>query len=234
VRVCEEDHSNEGRLFLGGKVAYYQLSTLYAWEAYAELSIKEDVATKARLNLSEYFPDLDYLDGLIQSALSIHSHNPLALFVKSILYKQRGLTHLAADQLTRLTSIVAPFNPHKYIRRDFTKKTSSPITQDSSRFSQTTSPQLYLLKEKVHGRRQIDNIINLANIHFELASIYVATDEIQFVVSHLNQAISYSTSNDMTAELFLHLAVLLTKQELFQEALAATEEAKERNRGLSP
>lgn len=235
ITLCEKKCEDPNVLFLGGKVAHYQLSTLYAWEVYAELSIHDDIATKARLKTTGYFPDLDQLDELIRIALSIYSHNPLALFVKAILYKQRGLTHLAADEFTRLANMIAPFNPHKYIRRDFSKSVDlkRPGTNNGKSGKEGVSPELYLLKEKVHGRRHTDSIVNLANIHFELATIYAATDEIQFVASHLNKAISYSTSYDLTSELFLHLAILLTKQEKFQEALAATEEAKDRHQGLS-
>ena len=232
MNIANIDSVDKEIMFLGGKVANYQLSMLYAWEVYANLMIRNDVATQARKDINSFILGLDENLRKIELALSINNHNPLAVFTKSILDKERGLHHQAADGLARLIKIVAPFNPHKYIRRRLDPSEGVRKDKSTNQSNGSLSAQLSF-KERVHGRRQIENIVNLTNIHYELATIYTHLKEYQLVATHLNHAVSYSVYNDISAELFLNLSILLTKEEKFQEALAASDEAKDLHMYLS-
>lgn len=228
---CDEICIDHEMSPLGEKVASYQLSMLYAWQAYSTLMMMDDVATLARLEISKEKFGLDDVQEIIYLANKFMSHNPLAAFSQALLYKRLGLYRHAADELNRLSTIVAPFDPHKYVTRDLGKSDDLLRVQDQGVKPDAVS-QLYK-KERIHGRRQIDIVVNLANIHYALASVHSPLEEYNLVAEHLNISIGSSSYQDFTAELFLDLAIVLNQQEKFEEALTAVEEAIDRNKNLS-
>lgn len=225
---CDNVCTDLEMLPLGGKVATYQLSMLYAWRAYAMLMIIDDVATLARLNHRK--TNLDEIQILIDQSKNLVEHNPLTNFSQALLYKHLGFLRQAADELNQLATLVAPFDPHKYIIRDLGK---TDYTLQADEVIQPDSPARLYQKERIHGRRQFDTIVNLANIHHTLASVHALLEEYNIVSLHINTAIGNSPYQDITAELFLNLAITLNRQEKYEEALTAAEKAMELNPHLS-
>jgi hypothetical protein len=228
---CDNICSDVDILPIGGKVGTYQLSMLYAWQAYAMLMINDDVATLARLKDNERTINVDDIQKFIDLSSKLVSHNPLAIFSQALLYKHSGFLRQAADELNQLAALVAPFDPHKYVIRDFGKSENSNLMEQPS--NQPDSASYLYKKERINGRRQIDIIVNLANIHYTLASVHALLDEYNLVSSHLNTAIGNSPYQDISAELFLNLAITFNKQEKYEEALTAVDEAMERHIHLS-
>jgi tetratricopeptide (TPR) repeat protein len=225
---CDNACTDLEMLPLGGKVATYQLSMLYAWQAYAMLMIIDDVATLARINDRKTNPD--EIQKLIEHSKILVGHNPLTILSQALLYKHLGFLRQAADELNQLATLVAPFDPHKYIIRDFEKNDSSMQVEE---ITQPDSASRLYKKERIHGRRQLDTIVNLTNIHYTLASVHALLEEYYLVSMHINTAIGNSPHQDVTAELFLNLAITLNRQEKYDEALTAAEKAIERHVHLS-
>jgi tetratricopeptide (TPR) repeat protein len=230
-RRCDDVYSDFEISPIGEKVISYQLSMLYAWQAYSTLMMMDDVATLARLELSDQKFGSDDVQAMIDHSGQYVSHNPLTAFSQALLYKRLGSYRHAADELNQLSTLVAPFDPHKYVTRDFGKSDDLLLIQDQTLSADATS-RLYK-KERIHGRRQIDVVVNLANIHYTLASVHAPLEEFDLVAEHLNVSISTSSYQDFTAELFLNLAIVLNQQEKFEEALTAAEEAIDRHMYLS-
>lgn len=218
---------------LGSKVVIYQLSSLYAWEAYSLLAESDDIATQAR----EIVVRGERLDGthleqvetLIQKSKNLISVHPLACYTEALLQKKLGLFREAADNLIALLQQISPLNPHKYITHEAVKPPTIPVGP----FSPTRVDDLSK-RERIQGHLQFDNIVNQVQIHVSLASIFVSLNEMDLVADHLMLAISHCPYEDAIASLFLDLTHIFDQQHRFDEALTATEEAKNLHLRLTP
>ena len=219
---------------LGRKVAYYQLSSLYAWESFSLMATLDDIATQARLEARDGQKINDFVlqdaEALIQKSRNLVSVHPLAIYSQALLNKKLGLFREAADDLIMLEQILLPLDPHKYLSRE-TVRPPMAVSKDISRLDATTDLSK---RERIHGRLQFDNVVNQTQIHITLASVFVSLDEMRLVTDHLMLAISHCPYEDLTAELFLDLTHIFDQQHRFEEALTASEEAKNLHLSLTP
>jgi len=216
---------------LGRKVASYQLSSLYAWEAFSLIAILDDIATQARLNASDgkkiSDEHLHIVESLISQSKSLVPIHPLAIYSLALLNKKLGLFRVAADDLIELIQSISPLDPHKYLSRETIKSSVSRQTSLSEAVDLSK-------REHIHGRLQFESVVNPTQIHIALASIFVSLNELHLVADHLMLAISDCPYEDTIAELFLDLTHIFDQQNRFDEAMTASEEAKNLHLSLTP
>ncbi len=235
ITFLSQIYKNQDTLPLGQKVAMHQLSSLYAWHSYALYMEIHDVPTQARLRIFgekiNLEKQLDQIDTCIHHASDITNYHPLTIYTQSLLFKKLGLFKQAANELSRLSTIIAPFDPHQFTHSETVKLESLEIGSTTSLIDIT--PSILYKREQINGRRQFEFVVNIVRVHIGLANIFVAQEEMNLVIEHMVHAISKSLYRDLTAKLYLELAYILTQQGKFDEAISATEEAKSRYKHLS-
>ena len=224
---------------LGNKVSEYQLATLYTWHAYTIYMQMQDVPTQARLLLKE--PGGKNIDAalinegqeLIAESTKLVRFHPLTIYTSCLFEKKTGLNWQAADKLSRLISLVAPFDPHRFVSSG-RLSASADLSEVHNFKSIGDLPNSLYQRERVAGRKQFDLVVNLYQIHIALADNFTLLGEVNLALEHIMHAISKSSYNDLTARLFLNLANALNRQGKFDDALSALVEAKILHLYLSP
>lgn len=213
------------------QVQSYQIATLFAWAGYATMAASSDPATSMRhrslsINVDE---SLRVAEEQVHQALEFVSHHPLAIFVQASLYFNRNLYRQAIDELNRVLTIIAPYDPHKYFSRaDASEKENQQVEQFNK------SRKKFYYRERVSGRLQIEGVVDQTRVHIALAECFGELNDFRSAIDQLHMAISFSSLNDMDARLFLLLAHYLNRAERFIEAETAVQEAYSRNQTLSP
>lgn len=199
----------------------YQLSSLYAWRAYA--SYKTAYHPAKELPQSAIF---DAIESDIEKSRQYVNYHPLALYAEAMVSQGRGLYSKAIELLQLLLDVIAPYDPKKHIGVDVK---GTPPPEPTSDLQRT---DLYYI-EKVSGRQQFSVLINHATVHIEIAKIFFQIGDAELSVHHLTEAVRQSSYNDLDIDILLRLSNQLNSMERYDEALAVINGAQETTRYLT-
>ncbi len=216
---------------LSNLVQSYQIATLYAWQGFAILGWQNDVASQVRSHLAGMevsdLQDIGHAEQAIKNALKFVSHHALAIYVQAQLYQQRNLPREAIDELNRVLTIIAPYDPHKFVSR---ADGHDRVGHDELAHSYTH----WNYRERVSGRLQIEGVVDQSRAHVALAECFAKLDDRKLAVEHLLSAITCSPADNIDADLFLRLSHNFEKQNRYPEARTALMDAIVRRIDLSP
>jgi len=223
---------------IGIKVLRFQISMLLSWLAYILLIKDQNIPYRLRCGLERHQYSKESIidiEKIITKASEYVSHNPLMLFTRALLYQRKGLFDKAIDELHLLSSIIAPFDPHKYLNRELNLYSSSQHNHEPgiTLALDKHTYQLFIL-ERISCRGQIDNVVNIPLIQILLSEIFRQKNEYALASDHLMRAVSNSSYKDMNASSMYRLAYLYNSQERFSEASSTIEETIALRQFLSP
>ena len=109
--------------FFSPKVLDFQLSSIIGWTAYSKYMISRDYATRnrgssLRENERENEDILEQAKFYAAEAIKISINSPLAIHANALILNKQGHKAKAAEELNRLLSLISPFDPHVYSRRN--------------------------------------------------------------------------------------------------------------------
>ncbi|MBK8023194.1 MAG: hypothetical protein IPK19_17650 [Chloroflexi bacterium] len=225
------------------KTVRYQVATLLAWKAYCASQMYDDTETKARTQaLNPTYFKVDYrkdtsestIQEAIDASLRYVPRHPLALFVQALLYRRQGRNKVAVDELHRLLTAMAPYDPNNQIAnwQPFAKNhPEHPIPEEVKEEGRNDDDELekywrlsprerMARHEQVSGGRQYEYVVNLTSIHRLIARLHEDSGDLRLSVEHLLSAVALSPHWDVDADILLQIARLLERQNRFYDAQA--------------
>lgn len=245
----DSHYSNKGHFFLfSPRVTRFQLATLYGWRAYCLVIGKDDEEVFRYIDDKtdkKVFHDIDDKTDkelakpkdrnaiyCIQRALRYMPHHPLVLYVQAWLFKSNNQYERAIEELSRLESILQPFDHNNKIANwrilnktpEYDTRSHDPdyeFVRVNEQKNREKKLRFQLSRqEMIGGQEQFSFIINPTTVHVQIAENYTALGRNELAVSHLMRAVILSEYNDIDADALLEIIQQLDDLNRFGDAKA--------------
>ena len=208
----------------------YQLVTLKAWHAFADL---HDVQTENGVTEDELIgprASLNYINELQITAKSYRqSLHPLLLYVRARYYQSQGLHKEAINDFTNLLNSTELYDSRSYNPFDFTLTFVQEDLSMQTKMLTSEPPRRQLFYvERVSGQQQFEFLIDNAQIYRELADSLRASGDLISSVDYILKALTWSPYKDLDLLNFIELAKSLMALDMFDEASSVISEALSR------